>query len=121
MGNPWHNRIAYRMGLVILALQLVHLAYARLVNSPYLSWAPFGSQNPYRIDARIGHRQLSAGEILDRYHRRQRGLENRSIQIIQDLIRGRETLYPESQQATVTLTWSSNGGPLERWTWPLQE
>jgi hypothetical protein len=108
------------LGASLLLFQLGAIGYARFVPSRYFCWAPFDAQNEFVIDARVGGRELTAEEIRRRYRRPQRGVDNRAVQHVKDIIIGYETTYGAGEGAEVVLRYRVNGGEERTWRWPQE-
>ena len=107
------------IGICILAAQIVQIGVARFHPMRYYCWAPFDSQNSFEVRASIGDRVLSPPEFRARYRVRPRGINPRSIYEITSVITYVETHYAR-EKAVVTVTYRTNGGPLQQWHWPLR-
>ena len=107
-------------GITLLLFQLGAIVYARFVPSRYFCWAPYDSQNQYEIEAVIDGKPLTAQQIRQRYRRPKRGVDNRSIQHVKDIIQGYEQTHGRADNAQVTMRYRVNGGKEQRWKWPPQ-
>ena len=103
--------------IAILVFQVGAIVYSRFTPARYFCWAPFDAQNDFTIEARLNGRELTAEEIRARYKRPQRGVDNRSIQHVKDILRGAETIYA-GEPAEVVLRYRTNGGEEQVWNWP---
>ncbi len=106
------------LGVAILLFQLGAIIYARFVPARYFCWAPYDSQNDYVIEVIVDDHVLSRDEIRQRYKKRAKGTDNRSIQHIKDIISGYETSYGTEEDAQVTLSFRVNGAEEQSWNWP---
>ena len=101
-----------------LLFQIGAIAYARFVPSRYFCWAPYDAQSEYRVEAWAGGRPLTGDEIRRRYRRPQRGVDNRSIRHLMDIIEQSEQRRPAGEQARVMMRYRVNGGEERQWQWP---
>ena len=106
------------LGVAVLLFQIGAIVYARFVPARYFCWAPYDAQNDYVIEVVVDERLLSHDEIRQRYKKRARGTDNRSIQHIKDIISGYETSDGAGEDAKVTLSFRVNGGEEQSWKWP---
>ena len=106
------------IGVALLVFQLGAIVYARFADSRYFCWAPYDAQNEYTIEASLGGKPLTADQIRARYRRGPKGVDNRSIQHVKDILLGVETLYHPDDPAEVTLRYSINGHEEQVWQWP---
>lgn len=119
----------WRAALVglLLAVQVVGVAYARTTDTRYLAWAPYDQISAYEVEVVVGGESLAPGVIVGRYPLGLwvddgivRGRENRSIAHVHHLIRRTETAARADAGAdavSVTVRASTNGRPPEVWTW----
>ena len=106
------------VGLAILAAQLVMVGVARVHPIRFYTWAPFDSQNEFRIQAIVDGRELSSEEVNQRYRKPKQGLSPRSIYEVVSTIEYVETHYRKNDPATVTVVYRTNGGPEQTWRFP---
>lgn len=107
----------------MLVLQVVLFARARFDDRRYFCWAPFHSEARYRIDATVNGRTLDDGAIGERYRiqrlywdaRTRTDWELNSITHVIDVVRATEEALPESERASVVVTYRVNGHGEERW------
>ncbi|MEO0491879.1 MAG: hypothetical protein AAF081_00535 [Actinomycetota bacterium] len=116
-------RANWRLALVgsILAVQLLTVAHARTVDTRYLAWAPYDQISFYEIEVDIDGRTLDADEVVVRYRLGlwveddiAHGRENRAIAHVHSYVRRAEA---DTNDIVVTVSSSTNGGPVEVWTW----
>ena len=96
------------------------IGVARVHPMRFYSWAPFDSQNEYSIKVSVDGRELSAQEITQRYHIRQRGVNPRSLYEYTSLIAYVEEHYRPGDRAQVEVTYRTNGSPEQQWHWPAR-
>ena len=108
------------IGLALLAFQVGAIVYARFTDARYFCWAPYDAQNEYVIEASLGGAPLNPEQIRARYRRGPKGVDNRSIQHVKDIVAGVETLYHPDDPAEVTLRYRINGHEEQVWTWPTK-
>ena len=106
------------LGVAVLLFQIGAIIHARFVPARYFCWAPYDAQNDYVIEVVAAGRTLSRDEIRQRYKKRAKGTDNRSIQHIKDIISGYETSYGAEENAQVTLSYRVNDGEEQSWKWP---
>lgn len=105
-------------GLALLAAQLGAVVYARFIPARYFCWAPFDMQTEYVIETYAGGHELSADEIRRRYRRPKRGVDNRSVQNLLDIIQQIEARRDREEGATVRVHYRINGKEPQEWQWP---
>jgi hypothetical protein len=106
------------IGVALLAFQVGAVVYARFTDARYFCWAPYDAQNEYTIEATLDGAALTAAQIRERYRRGPKGVDNRSIQHVKDILAGAETLYHANDPAKVTLRYRINGHEEQVWRWP---
>jgi hypothetical protein len=107
-------------GVLILAIQLGGIAYARFVPTRYLAWAPYDEIVNYEIDVEVGGRRLSEKEASERYRIGSHGRGNRSWAHLTDIIAIYESTRGRDDGASVRMRYTVNGrGPFV-WRWPEQ-
>lgn len=94
------------------------IAAARFHPMRYYCWAPYDSQNEYRIDTQLDGRTLSPAEVESRYRLKTPGINPRTIYEITDIISYVERVYHEGEGARVSVNYRTNGGPERQWQWP---
>jgi hypothetical protein len=107
-------------GSGLLLFQLVMIGYARFVPARYFCWAPYDIQTEYRLGVSIGGRTLTAGEIRRRYRRPMRGVDNRSIQHVMDIVQQYEETYGRFDRAQVLMKYRINGKEEREWQYPAR-
>ena len=112
------NALRASIGVAFLLFQLVMIVYARFVPSRYFCWAPYDAQSEYSLQATIGGRALTNPEIRRRYRRPQRGVDNRSIQHVIDIVQQYEQTSGRDDHARVIMKYRVNGGAEKQWHWP---
>lgn len=109
-----HWRIG--IGLLILALQAGAIIRGRFVPDRYFCWAPFDQQTKYEITVTTGDTKLSRAQILQRYRRPAKGVDNRSAHNLFDIItRAEQKLADRSQ---VLVQYTVNGRERQEWRYP---
>src|SRR5579872_1503913 len=108
------------VGLALLLFQVAMIVHARFVPSRYFCWALYDVQTEYSLRVEINRRELSAQEILARYHRPQHGNDNRSPQHVIDILQGYEETYGKNDHAAVEMRYRVNGKQEQIWRWPQQ-
>jgi hypothetical protein len=106
------------IGAGLLLFQLVMIGYARFVPARYFCWAPYDIQTEYRLDVSVGGRTLTAAEIRQRYRRPKKGVDNRSIQHVMDIVQQYEETYGRSDRAQVLMKYRINGKEEQEWQYP---
>lgn len=106
------------IGIAILVAQLVMIGVARVHPIRFYTWAPFDSQNDFTITSIVNGRQLTPDEVMQRYRKAAKGRSPRSIYEVYSTVEYVETHYHKGDQATVTVTWRTNGGPEQSWQFP---
>lgn len=106
------------VGIAILLAQLVMIGVARVHPIRFYTWAPFDSQNDFSILSFVNGRELTAQEVNQRYRKPKSGRSPRSIYEVYSTIEYVETHYHKGDQATVTVTYRTNGGPEQTWRFP---
>jgi hypothetical protein len=107
-------------GILFLALQVASIAYARTVPERFFCWAPFDIHTEFVVDVELAGKRLSPPEIKARYSYLPRGWEPRSIHNLFSIVAQYEATYGASDDARVTIDYSINGHPRQRWTPPTQ-
>ncbi|MBX7259141.1 MAG: hypothetical protein K1Y02_22455 [Candidatus Hydrogenedentes bacterium] len=107
------------IGISILAAQIVMIGAARFGPMRYFCWAPYDSQNEYRIAVEIEGRSLSPEEIEKRYRIPAQSVNPRAIQEITDVVAHVEGVYRPGDKAEVQVRYRTNGGEERLWQWPL--
>jgi len=115
---PNQRSFAFYIGVAILAVQVIMIAVARFHPMRYYCWAPYDSQNEYRITASVGNRELEPEDIENRYHVPAEGINPRTIYEVIDIVSYVERVYHDSDAAEVAVTYRTNGGEEQRWQWP---
>lgn len=108
------------VGVSLLALQIVMIVAARFHPMRYYCWAPYDSQNEYRIETVVDGRALSPLQVEGRYRLETPGINPRMIYQVTDVISYVERVYHEYDQALVSVTYTTNGGPENEWHWPVR-
>lgn len=111
-------RPALLAGLLVLALQGAAIFHARRVPERWFCWAPFDEATLFEVSVTLGGRELSPAEVSRRYRYRPAGWEHRTIHNVLDMIRQHEGTYGRAEDARVTVEYSRNGAPPQRWQWP---
>jgi hypothetical protein len=105
--------------LVLFALQLGAIVYARFVPTRYFCWAPYDIQTDYTASATVNGKRLSGAEFRQRYRRPARGFDNRSPQHVIDMLQQvEEKRAPLGEQATIVMKYRVNGKEQREWHWP---
>ena len=107
------------IGLSVLAIEIVMIVAARFHPMRYYCWAPYDSQNEYQIHTIIDGGALSGANVESRYRLKTPGINPRAIYQVTDIISYVERVYHEDDQAQVTVTYRTNGGPDRQWHWPV--
>jgi hypothetical protein len=115
-----------KLGIALLLVQVAMFVRARFVESRYFCWAPFHSEARYTIDASVLGRALRDEEIAERYGipryywdpKTRSNWELNAMAHVFDLVRATEDLAPSDARAKVEVTYSVNGRPAERWSYP---
>jgi hypothetical protein len=105
-------------GVVFLALQVLSIAYARVIPERFFCWAPYDERSEYRIDVELNGQSLPAKEVAERYRYRANGWEARSVHNVISMVRQYESTYGKDDNARVTIHYQTNGRPKEAWQWP---
>ena len=105
-------------GICLLLLQVFSVVHARFVSSRWLAWAPNDYALNYRLQVKVGGRDLSADEIGKRYQLPPGGLYENPAQNIIDMVSQRERTYGRNDHAEVVLDYRPNGGAAQEWRWP---
>ncbi len=107
------------VGVAFILAQLGSIAYARFVPTRYFCWAPFDALATYQLSVvRADGTALTPAEIRARYHRSAKGLEQRAIQHLMDIISQYERTYGRADGIRATLTYRVNGSEERTWQWP---
>lgn len=105
--------------LLLFALQLGAIVYARFVPTRYFCWAPYDTQTEYWANAIVDGRALTAPEFRHRYRRPRHGFDNRSPQHIIDMLQQVEQKRGAlGEKASVVVEYRVNGKAPEVWRWP---
>ena len=112
------DRILLSIGILILLVQVAMIVRARFVEDRYYCWAPHDSQNEYVLQVRIDGRSLEPSEIKARYRIEADGTDPRAIQHVKDTVSQYEETYGRGDDAVVSMTYRTNGGPEQAWAWP---
>jgi len=107
------------VGLSLLAVQVVMIVAARFHPMRYYCWAPYDSQNEYQIHTVVDGHALSRAQVESRYRLETPGINPRMIYQVTDIVSYVERVYREDDQARVTVTYRTNGGPERQWHWPV--
>ncbi len=118
--NRFGSRLKVLGAVVLLALQVAGIAYARLTPYRYFCWAPNDYVTDYTLKVVVNHHELTDREILARYRLPEPfGVYENPAEHIMDVIHQYETTYGAREGAEVQLSWTLNGkGPTRRWQWP---
>ncbi len=100
-----------------LLAQAGAIAWARTVETRYFAWAPFDTQNEYRITVRIAGKALTEHEVDERYRIRAIDLESRSIAHVVGIVRYAEERY-YTDRAHIAIDYTVNGVTKPTWYWP---
>ena len=106
------------VGIAILAAQLVMVGVARVHPIRFYTWAPFDSQNEFKIQTTVDGRALTPAEIQQRYRKPAAGRSPRSIYEVTSTVEYVETHYRQNDHATATVVYRTNGGPEQTWRFP---
>jgi len=110
----------------LLLFQVVWILFGPLRDHSYGNWAPFHEHATYHVEAWMGDRALSHGEIQTRYRiyqhfydaKTQRDWQLNRMNHILGLIERVEAASPVEEQARVVVRYRINGGEEEEWEWP---
>jgi hypothetical protein len=107
------------MIFLIFAFQASAIVYARFHETRYFCWAPFDIQTAYSMHV-FGEqgRELSKGEIRERYQMSAESVEQRSYQHIFNAVKQYETSYGKNDGYRVTIEYTVNGGEPLAWQFP---
>ncbi len=106
------------IGLLFLALQLVSIGYARFIPERFFCWAPYDQHTHYRIDVVLVDGTMTAIDVRRRYRYASEAWEPRNIANVFSIIRQYESTYGKSDNARVTVIYSTNGRAEATWQWP---
>lgn len=114
-----------RLGLGLLLLQLGWIVTCPWHRERTLAWAPLHETAWFRVEASVGGRRLTSGEVADRYGVRGwfwRSASDESWQLnemhrVLGIIADTEIARPEDR-AQVQVWTRRNGRPQEVWQWP---
>lgn len=102
----------------LLSFQLVCIVRARFVAARYFCWAPYDAINVFTLQVELGGQRLGRAAVDHRYHLPRRR-DNRSIQHVIDIVSQVERTYGRDDSARVRLRYTTNGGALQEWSWPV--
>lgn len=106
------------LGSSLLIAQVVMIVVARFHPMRYYCWAPYDSQNEYEIQTEIAGQQLTRAQIEKRYRLKTPAVNPRAITQVTDVVSYVERVYHPTDEARVTVTYRTNGGPKKQWCWP---
>jgi predicted ATP-grasp superfamily ATP-dependent carboligase len=106
------------VGIAFLCAQLGSILYSPFIPEKFFCWAPFDQHTLYSIEVTIDGRALGADEIASRYRYPQSAWEVREIQNVISIVRQYERTYGTDENASVSLTYRTNGHEQRTWTWP---
>lgn len=112
------TQVRVTIGVTVLALQVAMVVYARFHPMRYYCWAPYDSQNEYAIRTVVDGRELTRREMRKRYRLRTPGVNPRMITQVTDVVGYVERVYYPDHDASVTVTYRTNGHEEHKWTWP---
>ncbi len=104
--------------LFLLLAQVMMIVFARFHPMRYYCWAPYDSQNEYEIQTELDGRSLSRDELEERYRLAPTAVNPRAISQVTDVVSYVERVYHPDERARVIITYRTNGGPEQVWTWP---
>lgn len=111
-----------RIGLVLawlfIASQVVLIGYSRFIPERFFCWAPFDEQTVYTINVVIDGDSLSMEEVEKRYRYSPDAIEPRAIDNIFSIVEQYEKTYGKTDNAKVSITYSTNGHPSKTWYYP---
>ncbi len=112
------RRVRLALACALLALELAGVVRARFVDTRWFCWAPHNQITEYVIEARVGEKALTEGEILTRYRLPARGLDDRCAFNVLEIVRLAEERYHRTDPARVTVIFRVNGHPPVEWRYP---
>lgn len=110
----------FAIGAGVLLAQVVMIGAARVHPIRFYTWAPYDSQNEYRMSIAVRGSALSADEVFERYRIPAVGLSPRSIYEVVSLAEYVERHYRPEDRAEVEIRYRTNGGPEQLWRWPAR-
>lgn len=114
------RKITFRRSFLVVffALQVLGILIGKFSDVRYFCWAPYDQFSFYEMNVSIDGRELSEGEILQRYRMDKRGRNNRNIHNVISKIRQYEKTFSKGKNVTVELSYEINGYRQETWIWP---
>lgn len=106
------------LAIALLVTQCCFVVAARFNDARYYCWAPHDAQNEYRIRVWVDGQELDRIAVEERYRLTTGGVDPRAIAHVIYSIRQYEKTYGKDDGARTLLEYTTNGGPLEQWTWP---
>ncbi len=111
------RRAAVAVGVTVLAVQIVFVAYEHLGPTRYFAWAPNDYVVQYRLAAAVDGHDLSPAGVRARYHLASRGIWYFPAQHIIDDVQQYERTYGSGDRVRATLSYRLNGHPQKTWRW----
>ena len=111
--------LRFAIGLGLLVAQVVLIVVARFHPERYFCWAPYDAQIEYAISTRIDGTQLSPDEIERRYRLPAESFNPRMINQVTDVVAHVEQYYYPADDVQVRVSYRTNGGGLQEWSWPI--
>ena len=103
------------IGFLFIFIQIVSIAYARIIPERFFCWAPYDEQTYYEVFVEIDGKTLTKKEIEFRYHYKSVGYEPRAIHNIFNIINQYESTYGKNDKAIVNVKYSINGHEEKLW------
>src|SRR5262245_25188527 len=106
--------------LLLFALQIGAIAYARFVPARYFCWAPHDTRTDYVARVTVNGKELTPAAFGKRYRLPSRGHDNRSPQhVIDRFEQVEEKRAPLGETVMIDLQYRVNGKePGLEWHWP---
>lgn len=83
--------------VIFFGLQVLAILIGKFSDTRFFCWAPYDQFSFYEINVSIGDRELNEQEIYQRYRRRKKGRNNRSIHNVISNIRQYENTYAKKK------------------------
>ena len=112
------EKIGLSLCILLFAFQAIAIVYARFIPGRYFCWAPYDTQDRYRVEVVASGRALSEQEIDERYRFASNSWQQHSIHNLLEAIEQYETTYGRDDAAKVTVVYSRNGRPDQTWRFP---
>ena len=113
-----HHRFRRTAAVALLVCQVVAIIYARFTPARYFCWAPYDTQDRYRVFVEIDDLVLTEKQTNERYRFSSNAWQQHSIRNLLEAIEQYELSYGSDDNAEIEVRYSHNGRAEQTWNFP---